>query len=539
MLRNPVAQTKLVRDDAAEAAVKAEADALIAEAETKLATAEDLNNAAENLNNVAKVLNEMIYNTNALFERLFNYAQNTDAKYAAKMDNVMAKIQAYINRMADVRDGFTAKFLSEVGSSDDWGGGYFAMVSGIWSDAGGGFSTGPSNMLPPIDNPFLPMGAFPFAISPAVWAEIEHVLNMPGASISMEQYAALAFSFGHMVSLGDKEKFLNLLADEVDLFRAVPHDTRTFIVCPIKIAGIQIFLDIGIASTLENQMHLRLGNLPYEHLNATRHRLIRNSALLTAVAELTSSSSSIPMEPLGLNNVIQIYEIFLGGNNGLPFSLSPWDADGGWATLTTRTTQYTHARPSALFRPDGTDVEINFSQVLGGSEVFPKMWDILHEELSVRYVYNPSRNIATGVISFGLGTASVALPPPYSFVTSLLDLGLTIYSTAHGWAEGVAQAVAMHNEVFSVVNNAELAVFHHVFGVEAVTVWHVGKDPYLVSRPAPNSRDNLDRLNHYLPNDLAVYWGDFSQNPVSAALDKFLNELSVIQRGHLIGNPIN
>ena len=154
--------------------VKAEADALIAEAETKLALAEDLNNAAENLNNVAKVLNEMIYNTNALFERLFNYAQETDAKYAAKMNAIKSQIEAYFARIGEIRDSFGNKFLSD---------------SSVFHN--------PNNFT-------------------KVRGKIEGILRQPpGQEISAAEFGIVAWAFVRMDNAEGREYFLNMLASPI------------------------------------------------------------------------------------------------------------------------------------------------------------------------------------------------------------------------------------------------------------------------------------------------------------------------------------
>ena len=95
------------------------------------------------------------------------------------------------------------------------------------------------------------------------WDLIGSILDREYTDISEVQFAALARVFIGMDSLSDKERFLNALADVVDLRNVLPEgavvggigggipgaeDMLAFIFCPDKIAGLQRHIGIALAS---------------------------------------------------------------------------------------------------------------------------------------------------------------------------------------------------------------------------------------------------------------------------------------------------
>ena len=76
-------------------------------------TAEELNQAAAALGTAAQKLQDGIASTNALFYKLHNMAKETDEKYAVKMLEIKARIEAYIAKIGNIRDSFGNLFTTE------------------------------------------------------------------------------------------------------------------------------------------------------------------------------------------------------------------------------------------------------------------------------------------------------------------------------------------------------------------------------------------------------------------------------------------
>jgi len=365
------------------------------------------------------------------------------------------------------------------------------------------------------------------------WRDIEFLLNKPltgNEAITSTDFASLATLFGRLYYVPEIERFLNTLTQEVSLI-GIPSNARTFTVCPVRITGIQLFLEIDILTTTARQIGLWSEGFPYYHLNAPRHRMMQNSALLTTILDLTprTAMSLYPARELDHTdeNLLRIFDIFLSGDNGLPFSLSGWDVDGGWVTLNAQTTQYVHGRPAALFRPN--DVTVHFSEVLNGPSVSPKLRAVLGEEFSTRHQHNPADNIISALVSLGFDLATMGIP---NVASALLDTGSAILGVAIDWGEGAAQAAAIQADFNVILGNWELSDFHQALGLDSVVIWQVGEDPQLISRISPDSLERLNKLNDFIPNNSSISQTDFMVNPVGSALDTFRG-LTIAQRGDM------
>ena len=66
----------------------------------------DLRMAAKKLQEASEILRRSIENTNTLFQRMFEYAQRTDAQYELKLKGIKNQISAYVNKMEALRDSF-------------------------------------------------------------------------------------------------------------------------------------------------------------------------------------------------------------------------------------------------------------------------------------------------------------------------------------------------------------------------------------------------------------------------------------------------
>jgi len=382
------------------------------------------------------------------------------------------------------------------------------------------------------------LGPFPFTIPPDVWDDIAEFLSRPANNIRMTEYSALAFTFGRMHRIDDKERFLHLLADPIDLpgLSSTLHlrgFSQAYTVCPLKVAGIQLFLELDIAMTLAEQTHLRSENRPYRHMDAVRYNKMQNSAVLSAVASLMPPPATGQVS----NEHLMMHHLFLANDNSSPFTLSPWDIDGGWLTLSTSTTPFTTGgTPLRTFNP--VNEEIHISRVLSGGEVGPKLRSVVGDEVTTRHLYNPARDFTSGVSDLAFGAASAAAPPIISESITLIDMGRTVWGTVAAFNRGMEQAAAIQNEFSLILGYWSLSDFTMGLNIESVIIWQPGEDPFITNRASLSSQDSLNMLNSFIAgnntgnqitNNSFITWEDFVYNPVAAAYEAF-NRLSIAQQ---------
>ena len=98
--------SKEIEDTAASATIASQAAQMQTQANEMRTGANFMRTASTSLKTAATELDRKIESTNALFNRMFEYAQRTDARYAIKMQEIKDRIGAYIYRMEALRDSF-------------------------------------------------------------------------------------------------------------------------------------------------------------------------------------------------------------------------------------------------------------------------------------------------------------------------------------------------------------------------------------------------------------------------------------------------
>jgi len=210
----------------------------------------------------AEELRRATERANRLFREMFELAQDTDARYAARIAEKKLQIIHYLNRIKELR--------GIIGTSY------------------------PNNTVGDV---MMNRGTFDIA-----WDMVREALAPP--RINDQTAHSLAWFFALQDSIEGQERFLNYLADKVEItssnvqnqFNNVP-----FTVCPVKVAQLQSHLATGImALTFEQQQAAREGRLPNdpqaEADAAQRLLLIERFTLLEVVreiAEVTTNSWDI------------------------------------------------------------------------------------------------------------------------------------------------------------------------------------------------------------------------------------------------------
>ena len=157
------------------------------------------------------------------------------------------------------------------------------------------------------------------------WESIRKILLQPAGDIKEEQFALLAEWFVSLDDVEDLERFLNLLASPLDsqahidivrTFDYVRGNYIAYVICPVKVEGIQRHIETGIAIMLLGQFQLMIDGGSDDliiDINRERLRLIGRSALLSEVGRLASMTS--PSSPL--QNILRASHDRLG-----PFALA-------------------------------------------------------------------------------------------------------------------------------------------------------------------------------------------------------------------------
>ena len=282
-------RTIRVVDEDAMAARQAQIEAMQRQIDAARKIIEKLRQAAEKLNAAAEELSRKIEATNALFLRMFNYAKETDAKFAEKLRGVKADIATYINKMEALRESFITKFTSGTEGFEDWSGIYFAMgVPTTFSDVGGfSISAGGSG------NTDLLTQMMEGVLNDEVWGRIRDILNQPVTPFNHGSYSAVAFSFGRMGAPIDQQRFLRYLADRVDMpdvpitDSALQRPESVWTFCPVKVITIFEFMDERTDYLLGRLTEIGYGNRGYDRLDMERRQVMQNMALLSVVGSLT------------------------------------------------------------------------------------------------------------------------------------------------------------------------------------------------------------------------------------------------------------
>ena len=533
-------ETRTVTDHVAMAARQRQIDDMMQQIERLKDRIADLHTAAEILNTAAGILSDSIYSTNALFEEMFRMAQYTDGRYAARIQFIKSKIEAFVDKMDGLRNSFDI-----FTGITDWGilqqfaaankSSSFAYMNSLKNGMGSLGQSTPSARLALMARA-MDVGLFSFeSNSPATnvpWEDVSYLLGQSFDDLTIEDFSSLAVVLSRLDYRSDLERFLNLLVDEAHLVGLPPprgiiiprnnNFTRAYTVCVKKVTGIQVFLDVQAALLLERQTNLRSMGVMYEHINDNRRRLIQNSALLTSITMMAPPSS------LAVPEGARQHQLIVVNDNEKPFTLTSWGVDEGWLTVSARTTSYWELMP--YFRFEIHNAETHLSQALNGPEVSQKLRNVLGEEFSTRHLHDPSGDIIHAAAGLGMNLATLGMA---NVATASLDVVMATVNAGASWNEGVAQAAAIQQDFSTILGNWELRELHQALGLDAVLIWSPGEDPHLVSRGAPDSLERLAKLNGYVEDDLIVSRDDFRINPVDATIEAF-RSLTIAQEGAML-----
>jgi len=179
-----VSETYYYTVEVVDQAATSAAQAQIAELKHRI---DELRRAAKALEMAAQMLQDKIAATNALFCKLHSLAVETDEASAAKMREIKGRIESYIAKIGNIRDSFGNKFTTEADGTV-----YFGSSSGS-------ILTNPTN----------------FAEVPWWW--LEEIFRLPADMITDRQFSLLAFYFTLADTVSSQERFLNLMAQPVDI----------------------------------------------------------------------------------------------------------------------------------------------------------------------------------------------------------------------------------------------------------------------------------------------------------------------------------
>jgi len=300
--------TKQVEDTAASQNIASSAADMQARAEELRRAALLLRTSANSLTRAATELDHKIQSTNNLFRQMFEYAQKTDARYAARIQDIKDQISAYIYRMEALRDSFD--FAS---GSIDLSALYRGPSEG-WSDFKHNLSAEGVKLVLSERAHLAGLRVWesnsPINWSEAEWNAMATILQRPLAHevsgttiavITQEHFAALARRFAELTYAGDMERFLNMMAFPVDMepfqnsIAIYSEDFTKYRACPLRIGMVQMHLELQVAVITRQQMSLPLDSQAFRGLQEDTLRLMQSSAILHVAAEIAAiSHQSLP-----------------------------------------------------------------------------------------------------------------------------------------------------------------------------------------------------------------------------------------------------
>ena len=326
---------------------------------------EELRQAAEKLSKMADILSRTIESTNALFQRMFEYAQRTDAKYALKIQGIKNQINAYINKIEALRDSFDP-FTGIM----DWG-----ILDKFSSDNKSNLFAYTKMLAPSTPNARLDLLARAInaglvtleanssALTNPQWTDIRSVLAQPltGSTRATDaDFANLATIFGRLGQyVGDLEKFLNLMMvpiPNVGLVHVMHSEFASsrfppgseivaFRICPDRSSRLAFHLNHQIASAVTTQLEWRANGFNHSSLDDSRQNMQRNFELLSSITRLNDENHVVigagdsPLRirelPDGRIRTTFHYGLYMGFTN--PSTVHPYAGITGFLRIRTIT----------------------------------------------------------------------------------------------------------------------------------------------------------------------------------------------------------
>ncbi|MCL2841806.1 MAG: hypothetical protein FWE05_13690 [Defluviitaleaceae bacterium] len=130
------------------------------------------------------------------------------------------------------------------------------------------------------------------------WAAIKDVLSRPANEITDADFAHLAHFFITLNTIEEQQRFLNYLADPVEMTSPIvgnPSGYGVFTVCPAKVEGIQRPIAVGVELMLVWQFQLiedgRGDSRDFRNFTQQRHHSMEAFALLSVAGQIANTTS--------------------------------------------------------------------------------------------------------------------------------------------------------------------------------------------------------------------------------------------------------
>jgi len=406
------------------------------------------------------------------------------------MLDVQARINAYIAKMGAVRDGIGGMFAS-----------YLCIPEGesqwYFGSSAGSILNNPNNF------------------NYTFWQETRRILTMPYDEITPKQYWFLATNFVKVSdNLAGKERFLNMFLERVELpersvnmFNVIPYS-----ICPNKVAGVQMFLEGGIAGLLINQGRYDARSNEYNLLEVQRDDLKQLTALLTVINSLTSPPSTeapfvqhviiqkegrLPIT-LGEHNtgidvlfargeILRDPRLAPGGTaiESVPFALWP-------ANLTIPQGYATHmnslgfqGQPSTDWINSGT---ISIGRTLDGIGTGTDFGYYLQEYFVKRHRFDATSHVTGEILNIVAGELFGAIGSAAGLIASIIDSGFGTFAA-------MQNAINIQNDLITITEYGYFGRFQDHFNLRGIVITQEGQMPQLLSWPTTTTATAINALN--------------------------------------------
>jgi len=504
-----VSRTVQVEDVAATSALRTQASTLRAEAQT-------IREAGGKLAVAGRVLDQRIASTNALFRELFELTRQADAASAVRIREIKNQIETYTHKIRAIQNS-----LSE------------------WE------STEERHFLRAIIDASRQRRLVGLDTHAEAWNYFREILNLPADEITEQQYANLAWFLILQDTPQDQERFLNYLADPIDvpqLHTVNPHNDVPFVVCPLKVAGIQRHIYAGTFVLLIRQFQLIEDGTPlYDAtirlLTEERRTLMQRHALLVVAGELgTRSNGEWGWEQDDPNRPIR-RALFAEPNSQGPFTITQNTgrnirgetvSDGITLSVQHGTIAVIGDEPFATAHFNRVD-RANFmgnntiyiSDGLAPPEASRLMGDLQFEIVYARHSsFNTVSYIASQVMD-KVRAAAIAVAwkkyfPIAGATAALYGLEILLkVSPAESKAESLRQDIMNMRDAYL------FGWYTYHFELDTILISEEGRAWQALSWPTFNSYASIHAFNHITLQNFT--WAEFMQNP-SVAFEIYKDE---------------
>ena len=427
------------------------------------AAVQELRSAAREISEEAYTLDSKRRESEALFNELHRLTVACDGRYAARISEIKSQIVYYTQRMLDLKDSI----------------GMFCPQGGRYSSVASALATSPT-----------------FA---AHWNWVNQTLNKPAEDITQGEFGKLAWWLAKQNDIAGQERFLNYLADKMivpELHRPLSapaafgmQGMSAFTICPQKVLGISMQMELAIAMALETQFELiRQGvgtqDPAFLAVNDHMHTFMQRAALLSVAAELAEVTSQYWEfhSRFGYDRTRRVL-IALEGSDG-PFSLRQLEGLTG-GELVSRGTGLSVNHGSARIGTDyylGGPTVVDLQELSGQGFIGREMvWignvmqrsnaqlsvfsgEYLHHRHQFHmgsFVLSSAANVARfAAVASGVAAAKKVGAIAVADMLPFFDLGMNIRTNLHVARE---RAEGFQQDIASMVDRATAESFHNTF----------------------------------------------------------------------------